>query len=324
MVIYESVDYGFTPIGEAAALGTVLFWVTAFGIYMYQRLTRLSRRYVTVSGKGSRPREITLGVWRWPAMMFAMLYLLLAVVLPVGMLILGSFMKFLTARLNTNVFTLRNYEQLYATAENALAIRNTLFLAFLGATVAVLLAALISSVVLRTQVRSRGLLDYLAALPISVPSVVLALGMLSAYNYLPIPIYGTIWILLLAYVTRFIGHGVRIVSSAMLQIDPELEEAARVTGASPSRTFFMVTLPLLRSSLSSAWTLLFAFMIIEVSTTLFLYATGTITMSVVMWNKIQMTGAVAAYPMAVLQCVIVFIVLAFMSRGNRRLNIGNE
>jgi iron(III) transport system permease protein len=173
---------------------------------------------------------------------------------------------------------------------------------------------LVSFVALRTKSWLGRAVDYFAMLPISIPAIALAVGMLWAYITLPLYLYGTIWILLVAYMTRFLGYGVRIFSSSLVQIDPELEEASRIAGASPYRTMWRITTPLLRPAMLSAWTMLFIFFTVEISASILLYTSKTITMSVAMWNFLAMGGSINAFAIGIVQTTIVFIVLAIAYR----------
>jgi iron(III) transport system permease protein len=269
-VIYFGFQYGNVPVGEVSALATMLLWVTAAGIFLYRRTVALSRRYVTVSGKGYRARPIELGPWRWAGWGLVTLYVLVAVVLPYLALLLGSFLRFLTPKLRPQSFTLDNYARITEPG-TLVAIQNTLLL---------------------------------------------------AVTILPVPIYGTIAMLLVAYMTRFIAYGVRIASSGLHQIDPELEEAGRLSGLSPLRAFRRIVLPLLRPSLISAWTLLFIFVVVEITATILLYTANTKTMAVVMWNAVEMAGSVGAFTLGVIQVTLVFGVLAGVYRVAGSLETG--
>lgn len=320
-VIYFGFQYGTVPVGEVSALATMLLWVTAAGIFLYRRTVAFSRRYVTVSGKGYRARPIELGPWRWAGWGLVMLYVLVAVVLPYLALLLGSFLKFLTPKLRPGSFTLDNYARITEPG-TLVAIQNTLLLAVVTATATVLLAFVVSYLIVRGRGRVAVTMDYLSSLPVAIPGMALAVGLLWAYTILPVPIYGTIAMLLVAYMTRFIAYGVRIASSGLHQIDPELEEAGRLSGLSPLRAFRRIVLPLLRPSLISAWTLLFIFVVVEITATILLYTANTKTMAVVMWNAVEMAGSVGAFTLGVIQVTLVFGVLAGVYRVAGSLETG--
>lgn len=323
LLIFMGFQYNLAPPGEVAALATMLMWVTLAGILLYRRMVALSRRYVTVSGKGYRHRLVKLGRWKYAALAVVWLYILTAVVLPFVALVLGSLLRFLTARLTLRSFTLDNYLAL-AQPGNLTAIQNSLILSVVGATLTIGLAFAVSFLIVRGKSRVGSTVDYIAALPVAVPAMALALGILWAYTSLPLPIYGTVFMLLIAYVTRFIAYSVRVASGSLHQIDPELEEAGRVAGLSNLGTFWRITLPLLRPSVVSAWTLVFILVVVEISATILLYTADTRTLSVVMWNAVEMTGSVGAFTIGVLQTVVVFTVLAVTYRLVGAVRIGME
>lgn len=182
--------------------------------------------------------------------------------------------------------TLDNYRDLFFGNDmNLRAIKNTLMLAPSAAMLAVVLAIVINWITLRTRLRYRRVVDYLVMIPVSVPHVVLAIGMLWTYIYLPLPIYGTLWILLIGYVTGFIPFAVRNVASTFMQIDKSLEEAATMVGANWLRTVREVTLPLLKPGLVGAWMLLFIIYVRELTTSIFLYSPNSEVMAVMIYNR---------------------------------------
>lgn len=323
MLIYLGYQFSLMPVGEASALATLLMWITLGGIFLYRRMVALSRRYVTVSGKGLKARRIALGAWRYPALVLIGLYLAAAVVLPYLALVLGSTLRFLTPKLRPELFTLDNYVQLLQPAQ-WVAFQNTLVLAVCGATATTVLAFLVSFLIVRSRGRLTVALDYLGSLPAAVPSMAMAIGLLWAYTMLPLPIYGTIAMLFIAYLTRFIPYGMRIGSSGIQQIDPELEEAGRVIGLSSLGTFRRITLPLLKPSVMSAWTLIFIFIVVEITATIMLYTSNTKTLSVVMWLAVDMGGSVAAFTVGVVQSTLVLCALAVAFWLARSLRAGVE
>jgi iron(III) transport system permease protein len=258
-------------------------------------------KFVTITGKGSRLLIGDLGQWRYLALGGCLAYILLAIVLPYVAIVLGSFLDYITHHITWDKFTLENYARMFRGSDNILAIGNTLLLALFAASIGVTFALLLAFIVQRFKtVRGRGILDYICMLPISIPGLSLALGLLWAYLYLPVPIYGTIWVLLIAYITRFLAQGYRISSSGLLQIGPELEEAARVSGASRLRALANVTVPILATPLLSGWIIIFILAALEISCTIILYSSKSLTMSVAIWNQMAMGETVVAYAMSVI------------------------
>ncbi|HLT03112.1 MAG TPA: iron ABC transporter permease [Geminicoccaceae bacterium] len=273
--------------GLGAALCVTLLIIALLGLWL-QRRALAGRSFTTVGGKGSQPRRIALGPFRWLLLGICCAYLLLAVVLPFSTIFLSSIRTLWTADFRWEQFTLEHYRWiLFEYPITVRAIRNSLFLAVVGATVTILLCALISFLSLRTRLPGRNVLDYLSMLPLGFPGVVLAYGLLQAWINPPLVLYGTIWILFIAYMTRYLPIGVRSTSATLVQIHPELEESSLACGASWLQTFKNVTLPLLRPGIVAGWILLFIAFSRELSASVLLYAPGTEVLSVVLYDLQQ-------------------------------------
>jgi iron(III) transport system permease protein len=287
--VYESFA-GFPPNpGRSASLGLVLMVVTVLGMTVYLRMMRRTSRFVTVTGKSAvsarhrlRPAGTVL------AIVLSSLYLLISVGLPYAMLLLGSFSKFFTVKdFSWSLLTLDNYRKVVAAANFAPAMRNTVVLAVLAATVVTVFGALCAWVSHRLKGALGKAVDYLVALPIMIPGIAFGLGLLYAYIYLPGGLYGTVGVLLLAYVTRFLGHGSRVNAAGLMQISGELEDAARMLGRSRVRAFASTTLPMLRNSLGSAWILVAVFSSLEIPASIFLYSGSSAPGSVLVYLAMQ-------------------------------------
>ena len=162
--------------------------------------------------------------------------------------------------------------------------------------------------------RLSGIVDYITIIPTAIPALVLGVALIWAFVGVPLPIYGTMAILVIAYFTRFIGYGVRHSRAALIQVSDELTEAARVCGASPLRSFRNITLPLVRPSLLSLWTMLFIFIFMEISATILLYSPKTATLPVALWNYMASGYQTRAYAVAVVQATIIFVILFVTNR----------
>lgn len=269
----------------AASLAMILLAVAVFGVWGQNRIMR-GRSYATLSGKGFRPKLIELGKWRWGAYAFGMFFLFCSSVMPMAMIAWSSLVLYYDGTFGVAQLTLKNFYDLLTVGDMATrAIKNTLFLAVTGATIAVILAVIINWILHRSRVWYRPQVDYLVMVPVAVPHVVLAVGMLWTYIFIPLPIYGTIWILLIGYVTGFITYAVRNVGATFVQIDKSLEEAATMVGASWLRTMREVTLPLLKPGMVGAWTLLFIIFVRELSTSIFLYSPNSEVLAVLIFNR---------------------------------------
>jgi iron(III) transport system permease protein len=298
--------------GLGAALCVTLLVIALVGLWA-QRRALADRSFTTVGGKGSQPRRIALGPFRWLLLGICCLYLLLAVVLPFSTIFLSSIRTLWTADFRWEQFTLANYHWILFEYPSTLrAIRNSLFLAVVGATVTILLCALISFLSLRTRLPGRNALDYLSMLPLGFPGVVLAYGLLQVWINPPLVLYGTIWILFIAYLTRYLPIGVRATSATLVQIHHELEESSLSCGASWFQTFKRITLPLLKPGIIAGWILLFIAFSRELSASILLYAPGTEVLSVVLYD-LQQNGQfreISALAFIQIAASIVLVLLA--------------
>lgn len=303
----------------AATYGVSLLAIALVFVWLYRHFTAHVERFATVTGKAYRPNVVDLGAWRWAAAGGAALILALIVVLPVLMLLLTSLLPYFQVPTldSVKLLTLKNYRYIYENDRVYDALGNSVFLAVAGATVAMLLAGLIGYITAKTRVRGRGLLEALTFLPWAFPSTALAIGLLWAYVRIPLPIYATIWILLIAYVTRFLPYGLRAVTSTIVQIHNDLEEASRAAGGGMWTTLRRILLPLMRPGLIAGWILLATIFMREFSLSLFLYSPSSEPVGPLLyflWLDGQ-TGAVGALGMLV--SVVSAILVAVASRYSR-------
>ncbi len=276
--IYREAVGAFPPNQNlAATYGVSLLLVTMLFVYFYRLLTRRSERYVTVTGRGYRPTIIDLGKWRYPAALAALLILILIVVLPFLVLTYVSFITYIhvPSAKTWELLTLDNYRSNLTDGRTYRALQNSLFLAVFGATLCMLLAALTAWVTTKTKVPGRGIIEGLTFIPWAFPGTALAIGLLWTYVYVPLPIYGTLWILLIGYITRFLPYGLRSMTSTIVQLHDDLPQASLVCGASFMTTFWRILLPLLRPGFIAGWIILATIFLREFSTSIFLYSPGS-------------------------------------------------
>jgi iron(III) transport system permease protein len=302
------IGLGYFPpkYSEAAAFAVVLLAFSAIIVFFQQRyLARKS--FVTVTGRGYRLGMTKLGWMRHACLALCVLYLLLSIVLPYGALIFTSFQPYLSFSFEPAQWTLKQYaDVLFDNPETARAIKNSLLLAAGGATVTIFFSLIISYIVIRTRLRARFLLDYLATLPVGIPAVVFAVALLWSYIFLPIPIYGTIWMLLIAYISHYIPFGVRAASAGLAQISPELEESARIHGATWLGTLRRIVVPLLKPALTVGWILMFIEIIRSLSLSILLYSNDSLVMPVVIYELYETGAYPALSAFSVLQTLLVF------------------
>ena len=298
----------------AAAAGCFLLLITVAGILLYSRMVGVSRRFVTISGKATAAKRVSLGAWRFVALAVVLLYLFVAVVAPYAALILGSLLKYVTPNLSPDILTTNNYRELLRAPSTVTALRNTLVYSAVGASAAVAFSLLLGYMTVRRTTRMAPFIEFFAMLPLSVPAISLGLGILYASLAVPIGVYGTVWILGIAYLTRFSPQGIRTLSASLIQVDPELELASRVAGASWLTTIRRITLPLVRPALLAAWTLLFVQISLEISMTILLYTPKTATAALNIWFAYFGGDATLAYSMAVIMATLSFAAIFFGQR----------
>jgi iron(III) transport system permease protein len=270
----------------ASAFGVGYLAISLFLLYLYHRATRMSERYVTVTGKAFRPRRMRLGSWRWPVSLLTLLLLTLGLGLPVFIFVWTSFLNFyqIPSLSQISHFTLDNYREILELPNTLQAIYNTLFVGVASSLIIILLAATISWIVIRTRIPGRKFLDFLSFSPIAIPGTVMALALLWLYLVVPIPIYATIWILIVAFVGKYITVAVRSTHASLNQISVELEEVSTVSGASWGRTFRSVVMPLMAPGLVVAFIYSLSLTFKVLSMPILLGNVDTKLMSVIIYN----------------------------------------
>ena len=321
--IYQAIHEYPSQVGLAAAYAVTLLLLTSLGIYAQSRLAREGARFSTVTGKGFRPRTIDLGRWRYLTAAIFILYLLVIVLMPFLVLVWSSLQKFYSvpswAALSR--VSLDSYRAILDYPQFARTVWNSLVLAVGSATVVMLLSAVVAWIVLRTKVPGRWLLDNLASLPMVFPGLVLGLAIMVCYLYLDIGVYGTLWIMFIAYVTRFLPYGMRYTSASMLQIHKELEESAAVSGASWGVTFRRVVLPLLKPGLLAGWIYVVIVSIRELSSSILLYSPGSEVVSIMIWELWQNGQYVELSALGVMLIAALFCLVVLAQLAGRRFGI---
>jgi iron(III) transport system permease protein len=301
--IYALFDYP-PEYGLASALSLVFVLITVVALFI-QRSYLARRSFVTLAGKGARPQLIDLGPARWLMLGFAGLVFVVAILLPYGSLIAVSLSKSWGLGFWQNL-TLQNYRFiLFEYDVTQRAIVNSLILATLAATIAVALGAVIGWIDLRTRLPGRHLLDYAALIPLGLPGIVMAVALLQFWLKVPLALYGTLAILLLAYAGRYVPLGVRAANASLRQVDPSLEESARILGAGWGTTMWEVTLPLIRPGLFAGWLLVFVPAIQELSASILLFSSGSITLAVAVYNLYETGYTEPVAALAIINVVII-------------------
>ena len=298
--------------GAATVCGLTLMAITA-GLILLQR--RILRRgsYALVGGRGFRAKLYPLGRWTPLALAACGLYALLAVILPGLVLIKTSLQPYPTPKFG--LWTLDNWSAFFEKADLLQTLLRSLYLSTFGATFCVVLTAVIAYIIHRSNVPGRRLLEQAAVMPIGIPGIVMGLAMIWAY--ITWPIWGSLWVLIIAYITLFMPYGVRALGATIVQIHPELEESSRVHRATWLRTFMRVVLPLLRPGIYSTWILLFIIFIREISAAVLLTSINTRLFPVLIfeqWTEGYLNVMSAG---ALLLSLVMLIVIALFKWGFR-------
>ncbi|OMQ16681.1 hypothetical protein A7K94_0200845 [Modestobacter sp. VKM Ac-2676] len=329
-------DLGFTPLAVqvyrsttvfpsnpplGAAIGTMLFWFTLAGIYFYRRAIRNGSRYVTVGARGTRPRVIRLGWKKVPVTGGFLLYVLLATVLPYATLVIMALTPFAITDFREMSLGFDNFLEVASTPDVLNSFGNSLWLGLLVPTAAVLLGMAVAYVVVRERGRLSGVIDYVSTIPIAVPGIVFAAGIV--WLYLRSPLYGTVGLIVIALVGVYVPHASRFASAGLIQIDKSLEEAARMSGAGKLRVIRTVTFPLVRPSLLSAWILLFVFAMREVDETVIIAGPNSRPLAVLAFSFIE-AGAIRNAAVIGLLLTIVMVAGVLLARVVLRVRIDSS
>jgi iron(III) transport system permease protein len=278
---------GLPDYGMAGAYGAIMLLFGLVFAFLYVRLVKQGKKYTVITGRGYRPREIALGPWKWPALAFVFSYLSIEVFIPFLVLLWTSLLPYLQlpSADALSLLTFKHYWEIPAHV-GAKPFINTLILMFVVPTLTMFLSVLVSWVVIRTQVSFRGFLDTLAFVPHAVPGILMAVGL--AYlglSYRDVfPLYGTIFIIIIAHTINWIAYGTRTTNSVMIQVHRELEEAGRVSGASVPRVLWKIVLPLIAAGVLNSWVWIGLLSYREVTMALTLYTRNNVVISTVVWQ----------------------------------------
>jgi iron(III) transport system permease protein len=327
--IFKLTNWSPPLYSTAAAVAIILMVVTGALVVLQQRVLS-GRSFTTVAGKAFRPRSLDLGPWRWLTLGLALAYLFVVVVLPLLALIVAAFRRFLFIPNAASLFEMRHYSFIHFESifDNPLTMRsiwNTMEVGLITALLGGVLAFAIGYTVHRGNVPGRRGIDLIATLPVAIPGLVIGVAYLWAWIGLPGGLYGTIWILALAFVARFIPDTMKSLSTSFLQIHKELEEAAWICGKGLLGTIRTIVLPLARPGIVAAMTLLFILAIRELGSSLFLYTSDTTVMAVLLLDYYEggNTGKTAAFSLVQTALLAVLICFAtWLSNGNANTDVG--
>jgi iron(III) transport system permease protein len=301
----------------AVALPFLVLGIALLGVYNF--VVRRAEKFVTVTGKAYIQRRLPLGRWRVPALCFCGLYVLIGAVLPALILVWASLLGYVPPSLAAlETASLGAYQRLFADPSFWLALRNTAIVAGASALIISLLGGLLGWTLLRLRFPGRTLLDFFSFMSIGIPSVIAGLAIMLLYLTIPIGIYGTFMILIVAYSYR-LAVSTRLAKAGLMQLHRELEEASAASGARWMSTQLRIVLPLLRASLFSSFVLLFIVGVREFTLPLILHSPDNIVLSVLLWKVFQNGDAPQAAALATLVIVLVVPVVALARRSLMRV-----
>lgn len=288
-IMYLATDQsgGTSAYGQIAAIGVTFLVLLLALAWSYRRMTAQASRFVTVTGKGFRPRELKLGALKPLAIALVLLYFVLAVLAPLSLLLWTSLTPYL-APVSWDMLpqlSLANHISLFDNPRLGQAAWNSVWVSALSATIVTGLALLVAWSVLRGKRAGSNLIDTLSFIPLAIPGTMIGMALIYVYLTLSsIPVYGTAWILVIAYVTVYLSFTSRTASATLIQLHPELEEAARTCGGTPAYTVRRIVLPLMLPALVGAWIWVVAHVMRELSTALLLQGDDNATVAVQLWS----------------------------------------
>jgi len=307
--------FQYPPKLELAAAASVPLLVLTVALLRAEQMILGRRSYALVGGRQSDPRLVRLGAWKWVALAFAFLVLLNPVFLPYGALLNAAFSRVATQIVSLTNFTLRNIDFVFfELSATKLAVRNTLILGLASATIGTLIAVVISYITARRAITGWRALAFLATAPVAVPGIVLGVGLFLSYTRPPFVLYGTLWILLIAFVTIALPAAYQQLQSAFRTVSVDLEEASRILGATRLQALAHITAPLLRTSVIATWCFIFVGVIRELSAAIILFTSETKVVSVLIFdlNESGDLGAIAV--IGIIMLVITFAVVIAINR----------
>ncbi|WP_080730517.1 ABC transporter permease [Rhodococcoides fascians] len=304
--------------GNDAAAVAVVLTVLLIAVVAFQQRAMSSKEYTTVSGKGVRARQVPLRAWRIPAAVFAWVYFTLAVLLPLVALVLAAlqtspYVANIGQLFDSGALSFWGLGETLRSADFHSVMTNSVIVGVATAAIGTAFCFALAYTRYRTNAPGRKLLEYLAMLPLAVPAIVLGLGLLWTWLALPLPIYGTLAVLVIAFVAVTIPQGYRGVSASIIQLDKDLEDSAVMLGARRHRAISFVTAPLLKVGLSSTFLLLLMLSMRELTAALFLFTSDTRLLSIAIFDAYDNGSFQSAAELSLLYCVVIGV-LAILSR----------
>ena len=284
--IYQSVVWAIPPsYGLGTAYASIILVITMTAVFLYRKATSRQEKFQVITGKGYQPGILDLGKWKWAGTAVLGLYVFVHIVVVFGMVLILSFQTYWDPN---NLFgsnlTLRNYETVISQRRIVSSLINSGVVSIVSATIVVIIAAILTYISRRKNIRGGGLLEGFGTLPLAFPGFILGLGLLWTFLTIPIGVYGTVFVLMLAFLVKYMPQGIRFATGALIQIQDDLEESSSITGAEWTYTVRKIILPLLKPALISAWIYIFVLTFRELSSIIFLVTPNNQVISAILWD----------------------------------------
>jgi iron(III) transport system permease protein len=323
--IYTQLKGSIIPdYGHASAYSVILIALVSLVLIPYYRITQDTFKFTTVTGKGFNPRRKDLGKWRWLGGLL-LLSLPLVQLLPMMALLWSSLTPFLQVPSVKALgqLSFANYALAFNDPKIVRSTANSLLVSITSASGAVAVAFVVAWIVARTRISLRWMLDRLTMVPLVFPGIVLGVAILQMYLILPLPVYGTVWIMVAAFVPQYLPYAMRCNHAGLLGIHKELEESATASGASWGQVVRNIIAPLMMPALFAAWIYIFLVTVRELSVSLLLYSPGSEVISVVMWELWQngAVGTLSAYALTISAAMALLAVIFYRTSRRYGLNV---
>ena len=319
--IYQAVVWAIPPsYGLGTAYASIILVITMTAVYLYRKATSRQEKFQVITGKGYQPGILDLGKWKWLGTSILCLYVFVHIVVVFGMVLILSFQTYWDP---TNLFgsnlTLRNYETVLSQRRIISSLINSATVSVVSATIVVIIAAILTYISRRKNIRGAGLLEGFGTLPLAFPGFILGLGLLWTFLTIPIGVYGTVFVLMLAFLVKYMPQGIRFANGALIQIQDDLEESSSVTGAEWTYTVQKIILPLLKPALISAWIYIFVLTFRELSSIIFLVTPNNQVISAILWDlfvngSVELLAATSMLLTLFLWTVVIIATIIFKVR----------
>ena len=311
--------------GAANTYSVIIIAISALMILMYSRVSRSNERFQTITGKAFRPRQIPLGRVRWLATGWVCVYFMCVAVLPLFILVWVSFLPYFQVPKVSALenFSLDNYDKMIHYPKFGEAALHSVSLALMAGILVMLLTSVIAWITERTKLPGRKALDFFAFVPIAIPSLVIGVALIATYVRVDIGIYGTLWILLLAYCTMYLPFGMRTSASSIVQISKELEEACEVAGAGWLTKFRRVVLPLMVPGMLSGFLYIFILALREFSASLLLSGPHSMVLSILIFQLQEDGQSTVVAALGVMMVIFTTGIVALSIKLTGRIGVRN-